>query len=968
MNRTQQEWLVRKRDGRVVPFDVSLIERAMANAFRAELNLADAQPLDSEIDAEIKAMGAEAADEIAEEAGSDRGADVEKIQDLVEMALMKRGHFRVGRRYIVYRAEHAKMRALRGDVELTEDKPEQSVIHVTWEDGIRVPFDQDRVRARLSEACKGLEDVCDIDELVADVMRSVYDGITSQEIYRAMILACRSRIERDPAYDTVTSRLMLMVIYNEALGEAPTKETKLAKLYRNQFEHYIIDGIMADRLSNDLRQFDLTKIAGALKPERDALFKYLGLQAIYDRYLLHIEGRRIETPQYFWMRVAMGLAVNEGEMKEDRAIQFYEVLSTFRFTSATPTLFNSATPHPQLSSCYLSTVQDDLEHIFKSISDNARLSKWAGGLGNDWTNIRATNSHIHGTNGQSQGVIPFLKVVNDTAVAVNQGGKRKGAVCSYLETWHLDIEEFLDLRKNTGDDRRRTHDMHTANWIPDLFMKRVQEHGEWTLFSPDEVRDLHDLYGSAFEKRYLEYEQAAAEGDVKLSRRVSATELWRKMLTRLFETGHPWITWKDPSNIRSPQDHRGVVHSSNLCTEILLNTSTDETAVCNLGSVNLKAHTTKDGLDLELLEDTVRTAMRMLDNVIDINYYPTPEAKTSNQRHRPVGMGLMGFQDALATQGFSYASDQAVEFADRSMEAISYFAILASTELAKERGPYSSYEGSKWDRGLLPIDTIDLLEEERGVRVDIDRSQAMDWKIARQAIGRYGMRNSNCMAIAPTATISTIIGVTQSIEPSYKHLYVKSNLSGEFTQINIELVDDLKALGLWDQDMLDAIKYYDGSLIAIERIPDDVKVRYLTAFEVDPAWIIECAARRQKWIDMGESLNLYMAEPSGKKLHEMYTLAWNKGLKTTYYLRTLAATQVEKSTLDVNKFGIQPRWMKNASTSADIRVDRDEQAAPASVTGAPGEVRIDRDEKLETVGAVTGEACDPNNPDCEACQ
>ncbi|MCA9077218.1 MAG: ribonucleoside-diphosphate reductase subunit alpha, partial [Planctomycetaceae bacterium] len=865
MIRTQQEWLVRKRDGRVAPFDISLIERAMANAFRAELNLAEAQPLDAEIEAEIKAMSAEAAEEVSNEASTDRGVDVEKVQDLVEMSLMKRGHYRVGRRYIVYRAEHAKMRALRGDVEVAAEEAEQPpTIHVTWEDGIRVPFDQDRVRTRLNEACKGLEDVCDIDELVADVMRSVYDGITSQEIYRAMILASRSRIERDPAYDTVTSRLMLMVIYNEALGEAPTKDARLEKLYRNQFEHYIIDGIMADRLSNDLRQFDLTKIAYALKPERDQLFKYLGLQAIYDRYLLHIEGRRIETPQYFWMRVAMGLAVNEGEQQEERAIEFYNVLSTFRFTSATPTLFNSATPHPQLSSCYLSTVQDDLEHIFKSISDNAKLSKWAGGLGNDWTNIRATNSHIHGTNGQSQGVIPFLKVVNDTAVAVNQGGKRKGAVCSYLETWHLDIEEFLDLRKNTGDDRRRTHDMHTANWIPDLFMKRVQENGEWTLFSPDDVRDLHDLYGAAFEKRYLEYEQAVREGDIKLHRRVSAVELWRKMLTRLFETGHPWITWKDPSNIRSPQDHRGVVHSSNLCTEILLNTSPDETAVCNLGSINLKAHTTRDGLNLELLEDTVRTAMRMLDNVIDINYYPTPEAKTSNQRHRPVGLGLMGFQDAVAIQGFSYASDEAVEFADRSMEAISYFAIMASSELAKERGTYSSYEGSKWDRGLLPIDTIDMLEEERGVPVDIDRSQSMDWKLVRQAVSRHGMRNSNCMAIAPTATISTIIGVTQSIEPSYKHLYVKSNLSGEFTQINIELVDELKALNLWDKDMLDAIKYYDGSLVAIDRIPEDIRMRYLTAFEVDPAWIIECAARRQKWIDMGESLNLYMQEPSGK--------------------------------------------------------------------------------------------------------
>ncbi|MBX3435900.1 MAG: ribonucleoside-diphosphate reductase subunit alpha [Planctomycetaceae bacterium] len=980
MIRTQQEWLVRKRDGRTVPFDSQLIERAITNAFRAELNLAENQPLDDELAADVHGMTAEIGNEIGEAASTDKGVDVEKVQDVVEMLLMRRGHYRVARRYIVYRAEHAKMRALRGEPEM-EQSVEPPRIHVELEDGVRIPFDQTRIRRRLTEACHGLENVCSIDELAEDVLRSVYDGITSEEIYRAMILASRARIERDPAYDTVASRLMLMVIYNEALGEAPP-DKRLNRLYRNQFEHYLIDGIMADRLTPELRNFNLTKIADALQPQRDRLFKYLGLQAIYDRYLLHIEGRRIETPQYFWMRVAMGLAVNESSAespeavaegdsrsqlsREDRAIEFYNVLSTFRFTSATPTLFNSATPHPQLSSCYLSTVQDDLEHIFKSISDNARLSKWAGGLGNDWTNIRATNSHIHGTNGQSQGVIPFLKVVNDTAVAVNQGGKRKGAVCSYLETWHLDIEEFLDLRKNTGDDRRRTHDMHTANWIPDLFMKRVRENGEWTLFSPDDVRDLHDLFGRAFEKRYTEYEQAVKEGDIKLYRRVSAVELWRKMLTRLFETGHPWITWKDPSNIRSPQDHKGVVHSSNLCTEILLNTSPEETAVCNLGSINLRAHLvpTDDShrrdpegsaslrgtvkLDLVLLEQTVRTAMRMLDNVIDINYYPTPEARTSNQRHRPVGLGIMGFQDALATQGISYASQEAVEFADRSMEAVSYFAILASADLARERGTYSSYAGSKWDRGLLPIDTVELLEEERGLPINVDRSQTMDWKPVRQAVSRYGMRNSNCMAIAPTATISTIIGVTQSIEPSYSHLYVKSNLSGEFTQINIELVDELKALDLWDADMLDSIKYYDGSLMAIDRVPEHIKARYLTAFEVDPAWIIECAARRQKWIDMGQSLNLYMREPSGKKLHEMYTLAWNTGLKTTYYLRTLAATQVEKSTLDVNKFGIQPRWMKNASAS--------------------GEIRIDREEKLEPTAAMVGAACDPNNPDCEACQ
>jgi ribonucleoside-diphosphate reductase alpha chain len=661
------------------------------------------------------------------------------------------------------------------------------------------------------------------------------------------------------------------------------------------------------------------------------------------------------------MRVAMGLALRESR-PEERAIEFYNLLSTMRFTSATPTLFNAATNHPQLSSCYLSTVKDDLEHIFKCVSDNARLSKWAGGLGNDWTNIRATNAHIKGTNGRSQGVIPFLKVVNDTAVAVNQGGKRKGAVCSYLETWHMDIEEFLDLRKNTGDDRRRTHDMHTANWIPDLFMKRVMEERDWTLFSPDEVSDLHDLVGKAFEDRYMQYEKMAETGEIRMSKRIPAVDLWRKMLTRLFETGHPWITWKDPSNLRSPQDHVGVVHSSNLCTEILLNTSPTETAVCNLGSINLLAHIHNGRLDVTLLEQTVRTAMRMLDNVIDINYYPTDEAKNSNGRHRPVGLGIMGFQDALAAMNISYASPEAVDFADHSMEVISYYAILASTDLAAERGVYSTYAGSKWDRGLLPIDTMDLLERERGCRIDVDRSTRMDWSVVRQAIAQHGMRNSNCMAIAPTATISTIIGVSQSIEPMYKHLYVKSNLSGEFTHLNTALVSELKERGLWDAQMLEMLKYYDGTLMEIERIPADIKARYVTAFELDPRWLIECASRRQKWIDMGQSLNLYMREPSGRKLHDMYFLAWRKGLKTTYYLRTLAATQIEKSTVDINKFGVQPRWVKSKSASSDIQVSRadDPRETGADIVPAP--------HILPVTEASQYKACSITDPDCEACQ
>jgi ribonucleoside-diphosphate reductase alpha chain len=954
MIRTQNEWLVRKRDGRTVAFDLSRIQNAITNAFRAELNLADGQPLDANVLVDIRDVSQAVARDVAQRASEAGGVDVERIQDLVEMDLMARGHYRAARRYIIYRAEHAKMRALRGET----DAVAPAQVHIALADGTRVPFDANRARKRLAIACRGLEDVVAIDELVEEVLRSVFDGITVAEVYRAQILAARSRIERDPAYDIVTSRLMLNTIYQETLGTTPDEKT-IAKLHHDQFEHYVIDGIRACRLSDELRSYDLPRLAAAMKPERDAKFRYLGLQAIYDRYLLHIDGRRIETPQFFWMRVAMGLAMRETGDREARVLEFYDVLSSFQFTSATPTLFNSGTPHPQLSSCYLSTVSDDLSHIFKVVADNAKLSKWAGGLGNDWTNIRGTNAHIHGTNGRSQGVIPFLKVVNDAAVAVNQGGKRKGAVCSYLETWHIDIEEFLDLRKNTGDDRRRTHDMHTANWIPDLFLKREQQNAQWTLFSPDETADLHDLYGREFEERYCCYERLAEEGEIQQFRHVSALELWRKMLTRLFETGHPWVTFKDPANIRSPQDHVGVVHSSNLCTEILLNTSPEETAVCNLGSINLAAHIAAGRLDLDRLRATVQIAVRMLDNVIDINFYPTPEAERSNLRHRPVGLGLMGFQDALHALGISYASQAAVEFADQSMEAISYFAILASAELARDRGTYSTYRGSKWDRGLLPMDTLDLLEQERGEPTPVDRSAQLDWSAVRDAVAAHGMRNSNVLAIAPTATISTIIGVSASIEPEYKHLYVKSNLSGEFTQISEVLVAELKRRGLWDAKLLDELKYYDGSLQHIGRIPLEVRQQFLTAFEIEPAWLIQCAARRQKWIDQGQSLNLYLAEPSGRKMHEMYLLAWQVGLKTTYYLRTLAATQVEKSTIDVNRFGIQPKWMKSRSSSSDIEVSREESPIAVGETIAAGETRA-ADEAIAQ--------CRLDDPTCEACQ
>ncbi|QGJ68793.1 Ribonucleoside-diphosphate reductase subunit alpha [Planctomycetales bacterium 10988] len=942
MHHSPQDWLVRKRDGRTVPFDLSRIQKALLNAFRAELNLAESQPLEADVLADINQLAQAVAQEVAPQASSSTGVDVERIQDYVELELMSRGQYRVARRYIVYRAEHEKMRALRSSVPEETKAPQ---LYVRLDDGTRVPFAPRRIERRLAEAAKGLESVINVEELTEDVLRSVFDGISVGEIDRAQILAARSRIERDSAYDTVAARLMLNVVYREAFGEVPAPK-QLDQKYRSQFEHYLIDGIQAGRLSSELRSFDLVPIIAALKPERDHQFRYLGLQAIYDRYLLHVDERRIETPQYFWMRVAMGLALCEKQNREERAIEFYEVLSAFRFTSATPTLFNSGTNHPQLSSCYLTTINDDLPHIFKCISDNAQLSKWAGGLGNDWTRIRATNAKIQGTNGRSQGVIPFLKIVNDTAVAVNQGGKRKGAVCAYLETWHLDIEEFLDLRKNTGDDRRRTHDMHTAHWIPDLFLQRVRDQKEWTLFSPDEVPDLHDLYGQAFQERYEEYERRAEAGEMQLFRQVNAAELWRKMLTRLFETGHPWITFKDPSNIRSPQDHVGVVHSSNLCTEILLNTSESETAVCNLGSINLKEHLKEGSLDHQRLQATIRTALRMLDNVIEINFYPTPEAKTASQTHRPIGLGVMGFQDALHALRISYASEAGVQFADESQEAIAYYAILASTELAQERGAYASFPGSKWDRGLLPLDTLEILEKERGLPVTLDRSSTLDWSRVRTAIADHGMRNSNVLAIAPTATISTIIGVSQSIEPSYKHLYVKSNLSGEFTQVNTVLVEELKLRGLWNKDLLEELKYYDGSLQAIGCIPQEIRERYLTAFEIDPKWLIECAARRQKWIDQGQSLNFYLAEPSGRKLDSMYQLAWEKGLKTTYYLRTLAATQVEKSTMDVNRFGIQPRWMKNRSESSKLAVNREETSDQA----------------------VEATACSLDEPDCEVCQ
>ena len=947
-DRFNETFTVHKRDGRNVPFAAERIYKALERAFYAEYGLGEGGQLDQETLWQIGSMTEAVVESLLRRADAGETLEIELVQDAVETQLMKDGFYSLAKRYILYREDRKKARSLSEGVSQEDSAKEDERLFVVPQEGKREDFDPQRIRRDLIEACRGHDDVCSWQELSEEVLKSVFSGITPKEILQAQILAARARIETEPAYSFVTARILLKKLYREVWARS-VEQHEFEMVCRSKFVETLKVGIENERLTPDLMDFDLEVIAAALKPELDQKFMYLGLQIIYDRYLIHIDGRRIETPQYFWMRVAMGLAINEGDQKNERAIEFYNMFSSFRFVSSTPTLFNSGTCHPQLSSCYLLTVQDELEDIFKIISDDARLSKWAGGLGNDWTNVRATGSHIKGTNGTSQGVIPFLKVANDTAVAVNQGGKRKGALCSYLETWHIDVEDFLELRKNTGDERRRTHDMHTANWIPDLFMKRVRENGQWTLFTPSEAGDLHDLFGAEFEKRYEEYEAMAERGELRTFRRMEASQLWRKMITMLFETGHPWITFKDPSNVRSPQDHKGVVHSSNLCTEILLNTSKDESAVCNLGSVNLVEHIGENGLDEEKIKETVTVGLRMLDNVIDINFYPIPETRRSNMQHRPVGMGIMGFQDALHLLDISYASHEGVQFADESMEMVSYYAILSSAKLADERGHYPSYGGSKWHRGQLPIDTVDLLEKERGGYLRVDRSSSKDWSEVRKAVELHGMRNCNCMAIAPTATIANITGVSQSIEPAYKHLYVKSNLSGDFTVVNPQLVNDLKALDLWDQEMIDDLKYFDGSIAEVERIPEAIRHKYITAFEMDSHWLIDAASRRQKWIDMGQSLNLYCAEPSGKKLSDMYFHAWESGLKTTYYLRSLSATQVEKSTLDVNKRGVQPRWMKNKSASSNIEIDR---GVTPDATDTP----------------IPPRQCSIDDPDCESCQ
>ena len=862
---------------------------------------------------------------------------IEDIQDQVELALMRGGEHHTARAYVLYREERAKERASQRATQqaaATDASTVQPGINVT-ENGVVRPLDVVHISALVTSACEGLGHEVNAQAVMEGMQRDLYDGVPMEEVRRSLILAARALIEQDPSYTFVTARLLLHTLRMETLGVEAT-QAEMETLYAEYLPQFIQKGIAAELLDERLGHYDLKALGAALDPSRDLKFTYLGLQILYDRYFLHIQGQRIELPQVFYMRVAMGLALNEPEgHREARAIEFYNVLSSFDFMSSTPTLFNSGTRRSQLASCYLTTVADDLDGIYEAIKENAMLQKYAGGIGNDWTPVRALGAYIKGTNGKSQGVVPFLKVVNDTAVAVNQGGKRKGAVCSYLETWHLDIEEFLELRKNTGDDRRRTHDMNTSNWIPDLFMKRVMEGGEWTLFSPSDVPDLHEKFGAAFEKAYVAYEARCASGEMKLYKKIPAAQLWRKMLTMLFETGHPWITFKDPCNLRSPQQHVGVIHSSNLCTEITLNTGPDEIAVCNLGSVNMPAHLdlATGKLDMEKLKRTVGIAMRMLDNVIDLNFYSVNKARNSNFKHRPVGLGIMGFQDCLHMLRIPYGSQAAIEFSDRSMEQVCYTAYRVSTDLAEERGPYSTFKGSLWERGILPQDSLKLLAGERGGYVECDTSATLDWDSLRKRIQQVGMRNSNCVAIAPTATIANITGLSQCIEPTYQNLYVKSNLSGEFTVVNEFLVRDLKKLNLWDEVMISDLKYFDGSLAKIDRIPPDVRSLYATAFEIEPQWLVECAARRQKWVDQSQSLNIYMAGASGKKLDETYKLAWLRGLKTTYYLRTLGATSAEKS------------------------------------TGRAGQLNaVNADGALAGTPATDAKFCSIDNPECEACQ
>ena len=909
-----------KRNGSVVPYDEEKIAIAITKAFLAVEGGAAAAS--TRIHKKVNELANAVTKTLFRRSPTGGTVHIEEIQDQVELELMRSEERTVARSYVLYREERTKKRNKEEGGE--ESEHEEQDLKIILDDGSESYLDRQRLKTIVEEACSGLHDVS-AEEIIKEAKKNLYEGVTMADVRSSLVMTTRSLIEKEPNYSFVTASILLDNLRSEALSFLGIKQeatqAEMVKLYPEVLGTFIKQGVENEILNPELQNMDIKRLGEALKPEQDKNFTYLGLQTLYDRYFLHKSGVRYELPQVFFMRVAMGLSINE-ENREERAIEFYNLLSSFDYMSSTPTLFNSGTIHSQLSSCYLTTVPDDLHGIYGAIQDNAMLSKWAGGLGNDWTPVRALGSHIKGTNGKSQGVVPFLKVVNDTAVAVNQGGKRKGAVCSYLETWHIDIEEFLELRKNTGDDRRRTHDMNTANWVPDLFMKRVSEGKPWTLFTPSDVPDLHDLYGKSFEERYEYYEGLTQTGEIKFFKRVEASELWKKMLSMLFETGHPWITFKDACNLRSPQQHIGVVHSSNLCTEITLNTSQEEIAVCNLGSVNLTHHLKDGKLDQVKLEKTINTAIRMLDNVININYYAVLAAENSNLKHRPIGLGIMGFHDALYMLKIPYASNEAVEFADRSMEAVSYYAIKASCNLAKERGTYSSYEGSLWSKGIMPIDSVSYLKENRGEEyAEVDQSSTMDWGSLRKLVSKQGMRNSNVMAIAPTATIANITGVSQSIEPTYQNLYVKSNLSGEFTVTNLHLVNDLKELGVWDSVMVNDLKYYDGSVKEISRVPEDVKAIYATAFEVEPRWLVEAASRRQKWIDQSQSLNLYIDEPNGKKLDIMYRMAWKKGLKTTYYLRSRGATTTEKSTIETGELNAVSVASQELEASSVIEED-----------------------------------------------
>ncbi len=931
-----EELRVVKRTGELVPFDEGRIRGAIMKAVLA----ISQELLPEKMDVVVCGITDEIKSRFA-----DFYPNVENIQDIVEKHLVKNGLYEISKEYILYRAKRQKER----DEEKRKNLEKSSLGKLTArkKGGRLAIFDSKKLGKSIKLAAKGVENDVSVELITNEVLKNAYDGISTGEIERAVIFSSASFIELDPAYGKVAARVFLQKINKEVTGKS-SSEHELDSNYRSAFIEGIEKGVQNFLMDKRLLDFDLNFLAKSLKVERDDLFNYTGIQTLYERYFMKLEERRIELPQGFWMRVAMGLALNEKD-KNEKAVEFYEAISTMRFVPSTPTLFHSGSTHPQLSSCYLTTVSDDLGHIFKCLGDNAQLSKWSGGLGNDWTNIRATGSWIKATNVESQGVIPFLKIANDVTAAINRSGKRRGATCAYLEAWHLDIEDFLDLRKNTGDERRRTHDMDTAVWIPDLFMKRVINEGNWTLFSPDEAGELHELYGKKFEEKYLEYEKKAISGNLRRHKVLEAQKLWKRMLGMLFETGHPWITFKDPCNIRSPQDHAGIVHSSNLCTEITLNTSSDETAVCNLGSINLEKHVQDGKLDERLLAKTVKTAVRMLDNVIEVNYYPTAEAKNSNMKHRPIGLGIMGLQDAFFKLNLAFDSNEAAKFSDYSMEVIAYNAILSSSEMAKEKDKYESYTGSKWDRGIFPQDTIALLESERGMEVEISKTGALDWSPVREHVKQHGMRNSNVMAIAPTATISTIAGCYPSIEPIYKNIYVKANMSGEFTVVNNYLVDDLKKAGLWGKEMLEKLKNYDGNLQLIEEIPKELREKHKEAFEIDPELCIKMTANRGKWIDQSQSHNIFIKGTSGKKLFDVYMKAFQCGLKTTYYLRSMAASQIEKSTLDSSKYGFTQKREYTAVAESNSDTTAVQQAAGKEATDSP-------------------KACLINNPDCEACQ